>query len=161
MRAFVAVLACLLLIAPQRLAAAPAAKQVDLHWSELQGYIVRGCVTVVQKDGTVVKGKAIAAGPDALVLQTSRGRAVIPRNDLRALSLTETRGAAWRVLLTLTAVIVTLVTLGYVAAEADPGGDNHGLAAGFLGGVTAAGFGGYYAGRALDRKTTIIRILPD
>lgn len=47
---------------------------------------------------------------------------------------------------------------GYIGVQAAGSG---GLGAALAGVTAACGVGWYYAGRAIDRKTTLIKILPD
>jgi hypothetical protein len=132
-------------------------KQVELQWSELGSFIAARQIKAVLKDGTYVKGRALAVNPDALILD-KKGRTSIPRESLSTISFTETKGVAGRITLTLVGTLACGVAAGYVGIQAAGSG---GLGAALAGVTAACGVGGYYAGRAIDRRTTLIKILPD
>jgi hypothetical protein len=134
----------------------PASKS-NLHWSELGSSIAARQIKAVLKDGTYIKGRALAVNPDALVLD-KKGRTSIPRESLSTISFTETRGVAGRITLTLVGTLACGAAAGYVGFQAAGSG---GLGAALAGVTAACGAGGYYAGRAMDRRTTFIKVLPD
>lgn len=135
----------------------PSGKQVELHWSELGSFIAARQIKAVLKDGTYAKGRALAVNPDALVLD-KEGRTSVPRESISAISMTETKGAAGRITLTLVGTLGCGLGAGYIGVQAAGSG---GLGAALAGVTAACGVGGYYTGRAIDRKTMIIKVLPD
>jgi hypothetical protein len=132
-------------------------KQVELHWSELGPFIAARQIKAVLTNGTYIKGRAIAVNPDALVLD-KKGRTSIPRESVSTISVTETKGVAGRITLTLVGTLACGAGAGYIGVQAAGSG---GLGAALAGVTAACGVGGYYAGRAIDRRTTLIKILPD
>jgi hypothetical protein len=132
-------------------------KQVELHWSELGSFIAARQIKAVLKDGTYIKGRALGVNPDALIVDKD-GRTSIPRQSLSTISVTETKGVAGRITLTLVGTLGCGLGAGYIGMETAGSG---GLGAALAGVTAACGVGGYYAGRAIDRKTTLIKILPD
>ena len=85
------------------------------------------------------------------------GNAEIPRKDIGIIKLQRTRGSWGRTLGTVIGVVAGLGGGGYAAARTDSGG----AAVGVLVAVTSAtAVSGYYAGRSLDRRMTLIRIVP-
>jgi hypothetical protein len=142
---------------PCRGAVRASGKQVELHWNELGSFIAAPKIKAVLKDGTYIKGRALAVNPDALILD-KKGRTSIPRESISTISVTETKGGAGRITLTLVGTVACAAGAGYVGMQAAGSG---GLGAALAGVTAGCGVGGYYAGRAIDRRTTSIKILPD
>ena len=83
-----------------------------------------------------------------------KGRVSIPRSSVTTIQLTQIKGP-FRFL---------LAVVGFVASmeAADHSlGDSSGAQAIGMSLVAGTTVGGYYAGRSLDRKTTVIKVLPE
>lgn len=145
----------------------PSGRMIEMRWGELGPFIIGGRITTVLPDGTVLEGRALAVHEDALVLNTSRtsnkrtfpkGRTSIPRGQISILRLRETRGVVGRVSMTLLGTLVGGATGIGAAYGVENSAAGEALAWSTVIGV---GVGGYYVGRAMDFKTTVIRVLPD
>ena len=142
------------------------AKPLELKWSELASMIAGHRVELALAGNTTVQGEAVAVRQDTLVIDVTKsngarpysaGNAEIPRNDIGLIKLQRTRGAWGRTLGTIIGVVAGLGGGGYAASRTNSGG----AAVGVLVAVTSAtAVGGYYAGRQLDRRVTLIRIVP-
>ena len=142
-------------------------RPLELKWGELSPIIVGQRVHLVLPEGTAIKGEAITVREDALVVDVKgtsdakvypKGSATIPRALVTLLRLERRRGSWGRRLGTVVGVLSGIVLGGYVAAvTADSAGA--GLAT-FLGIASAGTVGGYYVGRQLDRRVTLIKIVP-
>ena len=151
-------------------ACAGEAGQVQLKWSEAGPRITGKKVALVLPDGTSVQGKVREAGPDGLRLDISKtsdkraqpkGVHTIPRHSLSVLRVTEYR--KWGRIVTTAGVLAT------AGAFLSFGAHDSGLTEGPLvvilpvvGGLGTAGLGvgGYYFGKALDKRVIEIRIVP-
>ncbi len=143
----------------------PSGEQVELHWRELGPVIAQGRVTTVLPDGTALQGLLLAVNEDALVLDVKKssdkkahpkGRTSILRDQITTLSLRETKGIVGRTALTLAGILGTGGLTGPLLAS-----ESRTAGAVVLGAVIGGGVGGYYLGRRIDHKTTLIRILPN
>jgi hypothetical protein len=151
---------------PQPAPAPPeAAALLELRWEELQPLILGQRVTVTLADGASVQGDVLAVRDDALVVDVGRrpvpaavqpgGR--LPRSAVATIRLERTGGAGGRNLGTIIGVLTGVVVGGYVTSQvADSAGTGIPL---FLGLASAITAGGYYAGRRIDRRITIIRVV--
>lgn len=141
-------------------------KPLELKWNELASMIIGHHVEVSLVGNATVQGEAVAVRQDTLVIDVAKstgpkpysaGNAEIPRNDIGLIKLHRTRGSWGRTLGTVIGVVAGLGGGGYAAAHTDSAG----AAVGVLVGVTSAtAVGGYYAGRSLDRRVTLIRVVP-
>jgi hypothetical protein len=141
-------------------------KPLELKWNELASMITGHHVEVSLAGNATVYGEAVAVRQDTLVIDVAKsfgpkpysaGNAEIPRNDIGLIKLQRTRGSWGRTLGTIIGVVAGLGGGGYAASRTNSGG----AAVGVLVAVTsAAAVGGYYAGRSLDRRVTLIRIVP-
>ena len=87
-----------------------------------------------------------------------KGSGSIPRNMVSIIKLERTRGSWGRSIGTVIGVMAGLVVGGYVTYVAtDSAGTGIPV---FLGVASATAVGGYYAGRGLDKRTTLIKIVP-
>jgi hypothetical protein len=123
-------------------------------------------VEISLTEGGTVNGEAIAVREDTLVLEVSsgsgtkqypKGSAAIPRNTIALIKLHRSRGAWGRTMGTVIGVIGGLGAGGYAAAHMDSAGPAVGV---LIGVASATAVIGYYAGRSLDRRITVIRIVP-
>ena len=141
-------------------------KPLELKWNELASMIVGHHVEVSLPGNGTVSGEAIAVRQDTLVIDVTKssgpkaysaGSAEIPRTDIGVIKLRRTSGSWGRTLGTVIGVVAGLGGGGYAASRTDSGG----AAVGVVVAVTsAAAVGGYYAGRSLDRRVTLIRLVP-
>lgn len=146
------------------------AGQASLKWSELGPRIEGKKVALVLPDGTNVQGKVRGVNPAGLRLDISKtsdkraqpkGVHTIPRQSVSVLRVTEYRKMG-RLLFTVGA----LATAGALAAH---GARDSSLTEGPLvvivpvvgaAGTAGLGVGGYYFGKAVDKRVTDIRIVP-
>jgi hypothetical protein len=145
--------------------------QATLKWAELGPRVTGKKVALVLPDGTRVEGKVRmveAAGLRIKISKTSDRRAqpkglqVIPRRSVSVLSVTEYRKIG-RLLVTVGAV-ATAAAIS--AAEIRGSGITEGIPLFALPlaatvGTVGVGIGGYHAGKALDKRTTEIRVAPE
>jgi hypothetical protein len=136
-------------------------------------------VRIALPGGAVVTGKATGVESDALVVDVRttsdpnaypKGTLRVPREKLHRLEM-QTKGTTGRALLTSLGALLG-VGGGAAAYVRIAGGNgmcwlgcsinsNHGAGAAAFAGIAAAGVaGGYFAGNALDKRWTVIEILP-
>lgn len=129
-------------------------KPVELKWSELAPLIQSRRVELTLVDGAKLKGEAVVVREDSIVL----GSGSIPRSSVSLIKLQRTRGSWGRKLGTVIGVLGGLVVGGYVTAVAtNSAGAGIPLFLGMASGVT---LGGYYIGRGIDYRTTLIKVAP-
>ena len=142
-------------------------KQVETAWTGLGGLISSRKVALVLPDRAAIEGKAISVQPEALTLTITKtsdrqghpkGAASIPRASIPTLQLLEMR-VTGRVIGTTVGVVVGLAAGAVIILHnglfADTStGQNVGAGVAIFGLPVA----GYFAGRALDRKVTLIKI---
>ncbi len=145
------------------------AQQVQLKWEELDARIVKKKVAFVLPDGTAVEGKVIGVEPDGLRLKVSKssnrnaqpkGKHLVARQAISVLRVTDYRKLG-RLLGTMGAIAAAA---GIVAAQHIDLYEGPALIivpAVAAGGTVGAGIGGYYLGKAFDKRVTEIRIVPD
>ena len=154
-----------------RLAAEPVARSggaqagVELRWAELGPVVSGQRVTVVLSDGSRVTGDAVVVRDDALVLDVKRAtgsrayagsNAPVPRPMIATIEI-ERHGGAGRTLGVVLGVLTGVVIGGWVSAEAaDSAGVGIPLFLGIASGITVAG---YYAGKQMSKRVTVIRIV--
>jgi hypothetical protein len=144
--------------------------QVSLKWSELGPRITGKKVAMVLPDGTDVQGKVRGVDAAGLRLDISKtsdkrvqpkGAHTIPRQAVSFLQVTEYRKAG--------RLLFTLGTLAAAGAFVAIGARDSGLTEGPLvvivpavgaAGTAGLGVGGYYFGKAVDKRVTGIRIVP-
>jgi hypothetical protein len=129
-------------------------KPVELKWSELAPMIQSRRVELTLVDGVKLKGKTVVVREDSIVLEN----ASVPRSSVSLIKLEKARGSWGRRLGTVIGVVSGLVVGGYVTAVAtNSAGAGIPLFLGMASGVT---LGGYYIGREIDRRTTLIKVVP-
>jgi hypothetical protein len=141
-----------------------------LKWRDLGPRIVDETVALVLPDGTSVRGKARAvdsAGLHLRVTKTSnkrvmpQGEQVIPRRSVSVLHMTEYRTAGrWAATLGAMAVAGTIAGVKIGGAGLYEGTVVYIVPAVAVAGTLGAGVGGYYFGKALDKRVTVIRVVP-
>jgi hypothetical protein len=139
-------------------------KPLELKWSELAGMVAGHSVELTLAGGAVA-GEALAVREDSILMDVrktsarefQKGSAAIPKGSIGLIKLERGRGAWGRTLGTVLGVISGLTLGGWAAAH------THSAGAGiptFLGIASGVSLTGYYAGRELDRRTTLIRVVP-
>jgi hypothetical protein len=140
-------------------------KPLELKWSELAGMVAGHSVELTLAGGGAVAGEALAVREDSILMDVrktsagefQKGSAAIPKGSIGLIKLERGRGGWGRTLGTVLGVISGLTLGGWAAAH------THSAAAGiptFLGIASGVSLTGYYAGRELDRRTTLIRVVP-
>ena len=165
MRRWTSVLAALLWLGCG-LARAGEPRQLRLKWNELGPRITDKKVAFVLADGTQVEGKVIAVEPDGLRLNVSRtsnraaqpkGKHLIARQALSVLRVTEYRKLG-RLLGTMGAIGVAAGIVAAQSIDVYEGPMVIVVPIVIAGGLTGAAIGGYYTGKAIDKRVTEIWI---
>jgi hypothetical protein len=146
-------------------AALAAAKPVELRWNELASVIQGQRAEVMLADGTGLKGEVIAVREDALVMDVKKvtagrhekGSATVERNSIGLIKLERSRGSIGRTAGTIVGVISGVVLGGWAAAHTESASAGIPTFLGIASGVSVAGI---YAGRALDRESMLIKVVP-
>ena len=142
------------------------AKPLELKWNEVAAVIAGHTVELTLAGGAFVRGEAIAIREDALVLDVKKtsansvyqkGNGAIPRNTIDLIKLERARGGWGRTLGTVVGVLTGLSVGGWATSHTHSAGAGIPTFLGIASGISVAG---YYAGREIDRKTTLIRIVP-
>ncbi len=166
---YVAFLLVSLMALGQGTLSAAGPKQIELRWSELAPRIAGEEVALLLPNGVRIQGEVIAVRPDELAIQVkktsnrqvyAKGQASIPRSSVSTVELKMLRRVRGRVIGSVVGVIaglaagVLLVSVKYGVESGE---------AGWVPFVTGAAAGtlGYYGGRALDRQSTLIKIVPE
>jgi hypothetical protein len=140
-------------------------KAVELRWNELSGMVAGHNVVVTLRDGATVSGEAMAVREDSLVLEIRRasnpalrkGNGAIPRDSISIIKLERSRGGWGKTIGTVIGVLSGITLGGYAAAHTNSAGAGIPVFLGVAAGFTVAGS---YAGRQLDKKETLIKIVP-
>lgn len=140
--------------------------KIEVRWSELSPLVLAHTVSLVLPGGTAITGEVEAVRDDSLTLDVRKtsnsavqpkGTASIPRASITTLQVTDAAGSGGRILGVVVGVVVGMVAGGEIVAHTSP--FSEGAAVGTFTGVSIAGAtGGYFAGRSVDRRTTIIRV---
>ncbi len=142
-------------------------KPLELKWGELAPMIVGHSVELTLSEGGKVKGEAVVVREDALVMEVkgssgekifAKGSGSIPRGSISLIKLERARGSWGRSLGTVIGVLAGVV-VGAVVAYTSTDSTATGTTV-FLGVATATAIGGYYAGRGIDRRITLIKVVP-
>jgi hypothetical protein len=143
-------------------------RQAQLKWEDLASRITKKKVAFVLPDGTRVEGKVIAVEPDGLRLNVSKssnrqaqpkGKHLVARQGLSVLRVTEYRKLG-RVLGTLGAVGLAGGIVAASSIDLYEGPLVVIVPAVIAGGIAGAAVGGYYTGKAIDKRVAEIRIVP-
>lgn len=144
-------------------------RRLQLPWSELGPRVTGHKIALVLPNGTHVEGKVRSVEPDSLRLRVSKtsdrellpkGERLIPRQSVSLLRVTEYRKLG-RLLVTGGALAVTGAIVAATYPDIYGGAALVAVPAVTAGGLVGVGFGGYYAGKRLDKTVTEIQILPD
>ncbi len=154
--------------------ASAAEKQLEIRWRALELFLIendligRGRVMLVLPDSAIVEGRIVGVGKEDLVVTISKtsdsaahakGRVSIPRNSVTTIRLTRKQGP-WRGVGLLGGIVGGLTAATGYALAHDEGASGTERAA-FLAMLVGPGVGVYFAGRHFDRKTFVLRVLPD
>jgi hypothetical protein len=141
--------------------------KVEVRWNELSPLVLEHTVSLVLPGGTAIAGEVEAVRDDSLTLDVRKtsnsnvqpkGTASIPRASVTTLQVTDAKGPGGRILGVVVGVVVGMVAGAEIVAHTSR--ISEGAAVGTFTGVSIAGAtGGYYAGRSVDRHTTIIRVV--
>jgi hypothetical protein len=144
-------------------------RQIELRWDELAPRIDDRKVALVLPGGTHIKGKVEGVDRAALRLKVTgtsdrkamqKGSQSIPRDSVSVIEVTEYRAIA-RPLCALGAAAVVATWVATSAADVTEGPVVILRPVGAVTGGALGALGGYYAGKALDKKVTLIRIVRD
>lgn len=144
-----------------------ASAPVELRWNELNSNIYNKSVELALPGAITVKGDVAAVREDGLVLDIKKtsdskrlpkGNAVIPRSSITLLKVVE-HGTNWRTMGTLIGTIGGVALGGYIAANtADSAGPALAI---FVVTASAAAVAGRVVGGNADRRTKMIRVVPE
>ena len=139
-------------------------RSVEVKWTELAPLISGYRVTLELNDGSRIRGDVIAVREQGIVMDISElakgqayGDGLIPRSAILVLHLERSRGSWGRGIGTVLGVMGGVVLGAYGLVRTDSAGAGIPV---FLGISSAAGLGGYYAGKLIDRRVTHIKIAP-
>ncbi|MEP7355170.1 MAG: hypothetical protein ABI824_18220 [Acidobacteriota bacterium] len=160
------VIAYVLLFAMSQTALLAKSTPLQLRWTELASLIVTQKVELTLKDGSKVRGEAIAVREETLLVDVARssgathynrGSGEIPRNSITLIQVQKTGGAWGRRLGTTVGLLVGFGVGGNAAFHTNSAGAGTAVFVGIAAGI---GVLGYYVGRSLDTRETQITILP-
>ena len=141
-------------------------KPLELKWNELAGTIVGHPVEVTFPDGARIKGEAAYVRDTELVVDVTstsdrakhpKGNATIPRESVTTLKVERGRGSWGRGMGTTIGVLSGLTLGGYAAASTKSAPAAISV---FLGVTTGTSVLGYKVGSELDKKMTVIKVIP-
>jgi hypothetical protein len=150
-------------------AEAASEQQRHVKWDELS-QLIGSRVHVVMPDGARIQGRAAALEEDALVLDISKtsnkatypkGKFLVPRATLKAVDV-ENDTKHWRIMCLAIGGALGALALDFSIAASKKDGflRSNALEAVFGGAAVAAPVGGYFLGRAADRRTITYVITP-
>ncbi|MEO7649356.1 MAG: hypothetical protein ABIZ80_02735 [Bryobacteraceae bacterium] len=135
-----------------------ASRPLELKWGELGPAVQGRRVEVRTSDGSKRKGEIAVVREDSLVMDVqSKGNVSIPREAVTLIKIQGSRGSWGRSLGTVIGVLSGVVVGAYVAIATT---DSDAGIPVFLGVTTALTLGGYFTGREIDRKGTVINVVP-
>lgn len=142
---------------------AMAAQRVEVVWDELAPLAVDKKVSVNLADSNRVQGEVLAVRPGELVLNIQKssdrklypkGQASIPRSEIAEIRVIRDKGPG-----KLVGAIAGTVGGLFATAGLAMLGNGMAIIPGLVVVWPVAAVAGYYAGKALDRRTTIITIV--
>jgi hypothetical protein len=148
--------------------AAAATSPAEIRWNELAALVIGHRVSVPLPGGGIVEGEALSVRDGALVLDVGntsdasrypKGQTPIPRAAVTEVRLAERRGSGGRILGSVVGALVGIVGGAEIAVH---GTRSEGPAVStFTAVAVASTVAGYFAGRAVDRHTRVLRIAPE
>ena len=141
-------------------------KPLELKWNELAATIVGHPIELTLPDGAKLRGEAAYVRDNELVMDVTntsdrvkhpKGNANIPRDAVTTLKVERGRGS-WGRGVGLTIGLLGGMSLGSFTAYHTSSGA--GALATFLGVSTGSSVLGYKVGRELDKKSTVIKVIP-
>jgi hypothetical protein len=148
------------------LAAGP--RDIQSKWGELAPLVTDRKIALVLPAGTHIQGKVLAVEADGLrmkVTKTSdrkalaKGERLIPRKSVSVLKLTEYRKLG-RLLCTVGSVALAAAIIASQDIDVYEGEAVIIVPAVATVGTIGIGVGGYFAGKRIDRREVLIRVLP-
>jgi hypothetical protein len=134
------------------------ARPLEVRWNELAPMVSGHSVTLTLADGMQVKGQAVAVREDALLL---KGNGSVPRGSVVSIDVKRERGIGGRVMGTVVGTLGGMGLGAWVDARNNVLRRTLGEDVGTFVGIAAGGAAaGYFAGVAIDRKVTHIRVVP-
>ncbi len=144
------------------------AREVQAKWGELAPLVTDRKIALVLPAGTHVQGKVLAVEPEGLRMKVTRtsdrkalpkGERLIPRQSVSVLKLTEYRKLG-RLLCTVGSVAVAAAVIASQDIDVYEGPAVIIVPAVATVGTLGIGVGGYFAGKRIDRREVLIRVLP-
>ena len=144
------------------------AKPLEVRWNELAPIVTGHSVILTLTDGMQVKGQAVAVREDALLLNVSspvpgyeKGNGSVPRGSVVSIDVKRERGIGGRALGTVAGTLGGMGLGAWVDARNNVLRHSLGEDAGTFIGIAAGGaVAGYFAGVAIDKRVTHIRLVP-
>ncbi len=149
-------------MAPALLLAGSKAPQA-LTWDELAPVLVDKNAAIPLPNGKRVEGEVLAVRPDGIVMDIRKtrdkqnyptGQGFVPRDSVNEVRLVRHKGPM-KLALGIAGTVGGVLLAGVVTFYAPPAGIPM-----FILAIPSAGVGGYYAGKAADRRTTLIKVIP-
>jgi len=140
--------------------AAPA--PVSMRWDDL-GPMIRNQRVEVRSDTGWVKGRAVRTEPDRMILEN----ATIRRDRISEVKVVQYSGEARRLgkflggAVGLVGGLLGALAIGLQESPPPSMGEKAAAGALAVGGLPGGMLAGYLIGRALDRKVTLIRVIPN
>jgi hypothetical protein len=147
---------------------AAGAREIQSKWGELAPLVTDRKIALVLPAGTHIQGKVLAVEADGLrmkVTKTSdrkvlaKGERLIPRQSVSVLKLTEYRKLG-RLLCTVGSVAVVAAVIASQEIDVYEGPAVILVPTMATVGTIGVGVGGYFAGKRIDRREVLIRVLP-
>lgn len=138
-------------------AVAFAEQAISLRWNELQGAVANRQATVLLTDNRQIKGTVSSVADDAILMDRApSGR--IARNTIREIRVQRIKGPRRAIFTAGMGAGVALATLPWAISDSRVNVSDGARIAQWSGITAAATVAGYFIGRRLDTKETIIRI---
>jgi hypothetical protein len=149
------------------IAAVAATREVECSWANLSALIVNKRIALVLPDGPRIEGEVVEVRPDALAMTISKtsdahanpkGAASIPRASVTALQLLEMRPTGRIVGTVVGAAAGIGAAIGIVLINGIFSKDTGAKTAGIIAAIVGLPVAGFFIGRSIDRKVTLIKV---